>query len=106
MLAVPTGMLSLSTSSFSAADELAHLLCLVLRPPLLTYCSAWWLSRKGPRQVKPLETWGSWVTACLQGIVLPQEGELSLLHLVQIQTFFPVPLYQVGGGSLFHQIIP
>lgn len=41
MLAVPTGMLTLSTSSFSAADEPAHLLCLVLRPPLLTKRGAW-----------------------------------------------------------------
>lgn len=48
-LAVPRGMLGLSTSSFPAADEAAHLLCLGLTSPLLTKRGSWWLNRKRPK---------------------------------------------------------
>lgn len=37
-------------------------------------------------------------------IFLPQEDELSLLHLLQIQVFPLVPLYRVGRGLCFNKL--
>lgn len=94
-------LLTLSTSSFSAADEPAHLFCLVLRPPLLTKCGAWWLSGKGPKAGQAL-----WDLRILGHCMTPDDifasGRWAKFAAFTTDSgFSPVPLYQVGRGLCF-----